>query len=108
MKSYEYIAEPTSTGFSAYLPELDGVVSTGASLGALETDLREAIALHLELSPDEDFRLYRRVDVTSPVQILESSALRTVVEFSDTVTMVMSLVTQQPAREVTGGAVANC
>ncbi|HEY9085113.1 MAG TPA: type II toxin-antitoxin system HicB family antitoxin [Candidatus Tyrphobacter sp.] len=60
MRRYEYIAERTSTGYSAYIPALPGCVSTGKDSEDLERCLREAIAVHLELSLDEPIALHRR------------------------------------------------
>ena len=48
MKKYLIIIEPTSTGFSAYSPDLPGCVATGHSSEEIERNMHEAIALHLE------------------------------------------------------------
>lgn len=45
---YLIVIEPTSTGFSAYSPDLPGCVSTGASREECEDNMREAIAFHLD------------------------------------------------------------
>jgi predicted RNase H-like HicB family nuclease len=45
---YLVIIEPTSTGFSAYLPDLPGCVSTGATQEECEANMREAIEFHLD------------------------------------------------------------
>jgi predicted RNase H-like HicB family nuclease len=42
------IIEPTATGFSAYAPDLDGCIATGANREEVERRMREAIAFHLE------------------------------------------------------------
>lgn len=47
MKKYLIVVEETSTGFSAYSPDLPGCVSTGASRSEVEENMREAIAFHL-------------------------------------------------------------
>ncbi|HEY9085020.1 MAG TPA: type II toxin-antitoxin system HicB family antitoxin [Candidatus Tyrphobacter sp.] len=60
MRRYEHIAERTSTGYSAYIPALPGCVSTGRNSEDLEHRLREAVAVHLELSLDEPITLHRR------------------------------------------------
>lgn len=46
-KKYLIIVELTSTGFSAYSPDLPGCVSTGATR-ELERNMQEAIEFHLE------------------------------------------------------------
>ena len=48
MKKYLIIIEKTSTGFSAYSPDLDGCVSTGNTREEVELNMREAIAFHLD------------------------------------------------------------
>jgi predicted RNase H-like HicB family nuclease len=45
---YLVIVEPTSTGFSAYSPDVPGCVSTGATRAECESNMREAIEFHLE------------------------------------------------------------
>lgn len=41
------VIEQTSTGFSAYSPDVPGCVATGATRKRVETAMREAIELHL-------------------------------------------------------------
>jgi predicted RNase H-like HicB family nuclease len=45
---YLIILEPTSTGFSAYSPDLDGCVAAGGDREETIATMREAIAFHLE------------------------------------------------------------
>lgn len=40
--------EQTATGFSAYSPDLDGCVATGATREEVQREMQEAIAFHLE------------------------------------------------------------
>lgn len=42
------LIEPTATGFSAYVPDLIGCVSTGSSVREVEANIREAISGNLE------------------------------------------------------------
>ncbi|MBL8977947.1 MAG: type II toxin-antitoxin system HicB family antitoxin [Gemmatimonadetes bacterium] len=42
------IVEQTPTGYSAYSPDIDGCVATGASREEVEGTMREAIEFHLE------------------------------------------------------------
>ena len=42
------VVERTKTGFSAYSPDLDGCVATGATRDEAERTMREAIEFHLE------------------------------------------------------------
>jgi predicted RNase H-like HicB family nuclease len=48
MSRYLIIIEPTSTGFSAYSPDLPGCVSTGTSREDVQQNMREAIEFHIE------------------------------------------------------------
>lgn len=48
MKKYLIVIEKTSTGYSAYSPDLDGCVSTGKTKEEIERNMREAIEFHLE------------------------------------------------------------
>jgi predicted RNase H-like HicB family nuclease len=48
MKRYLIVIERTSSGHSAYSPDLPGCVATGASRREVEERIRAAIALHLE------------------------------------------------------------
>ena len=48
MKKYLIVIEETHTGYSAYSPDLDGCVATGATREEVESQMREAIAFHLE------------------------------------------------------------
>ena len=48
MQRYLIIIESTTTGFSAYSPDLPGCVATGPSQPEVERAMREAIELHLD------------------------------------------------------------
>lgn len=48
MKRYPIVVEETDTGFSAYLPDLPGCISTGATRGEVEANMREALEFHIE------------------------------------------------------------
>jgi predicted RNase H-like HicB family nuclease len=45
---YLVIVEPTPTGFSAYSPDVLGCVATAATREAVEREMREALAFHLD------------------------------------------------------------
>ena len=42
------VVEKTKTGYSAYSPDLEGCIATGATREEVENTMREAIAFHLE------------------------------------------------------------
>jgi len=45
---YLTVIEKTSTGYSAYSPDLSGCVSTGATIEEVTANMEEAIQFHLE------------------------------------------------------------
>jgi predicted RNase H-like HicB family nuclease len=54
-RAYAVVIEPTVTGYSAYVPDLPGCISTASSLEEMERNIREAIELHLDgLTEDGD------------------------------------------------------
>jgi predicted RNase H-like HicB family nuclease len=52
---YLIVIESTSTGFSAYSPDLPGCVSTGTTHEEVERNMREAIELHVEGLREEGY-----------------------------------------------------
>lgn len=48
MSRYLVIIEEGATGFSAYSPDLPGCVATGATRDEVESNMREAIAMHVD------------------------------------------------------------
>ncbi len=48
MSRYLIVIEETQTGFSAYSPDLDGCIATGATREKVEKSMEEAIKFHLE------------------------------------------------------------
>ena len=45
---YTAIYEPTGTGYSAYVPDLPGCITTGSTLEQTRHRMAEAIAFHLD------------------------------------------------------------
>jgi predicted RNase H-like HicB family nuclease len=45
---YLIIIEPTSTGFSAYSPDLPGCVAVGVTREEVQRNMREAVHFHLD------------------------------------------------------------
>jgi predicted RNase H-like HicB family nuclease len=48
MKKYLIVVEETETGYSSYLPDLNGCVATGKTREEVEREMKEAITFHLE------------------------------------------------------------
>ena len=45
---YAVVIEKAEGNFSAYVPDLPGCVATGATVEEVESEIREAIAFHVE------------------------------------------------------------
>lgn len=48
MSRYLIIIEETSTGFSAYSPDLPGCVATGGTREEVEREMHDAVEFHIE------------------------------------------------------------
>ncbi|MEN6357382.1 MAG: type II toxin-antitoxin system HicB family antitoxin [Armatimonadota bacterium] len=48
MKEYTVIYEQAGNNYSAYVPDLPGCVTTGATLEETQANMREAIELYIE------------------------------------------------------------
>jgi predicted RNase H-like HicB family nuclease len=47
MTEYAIVIEDAGANLSAYVPDLPGCVSTGASIDEVTTNMREAVAIHI-------------------------------------------------------------
>lgn len=45
---YAIVIEKAEGNYSAYVPDLPGCVATGATVAEVESEIREAIAFHLD------------------------------------------------------------
>ncbi len=48
MRKYLVVYEKTRTGYSAYVPDLPGVVATGPNRNIVEKNIFDALQFHLE------------------------------------------------------------
>jgi predicted RNase H-like HicB family nuclease len=48
MTRYLIVIEETSTGFSAYSPDLPGCVATGRTRAEVESEMHDAIEFHID------------------------------------------------------------
>ncbi|MGH2553788.1 MAG: type II toxin-antitoxin system HicB family antitoxin [Chitinophagaceae bacterium] len=53
MRKYLVVYEKTKTGYSAYAPDLPGVIATGKTKAIVEKNIFEAIQFHLKGLKDE-------------------------------------------------------
>lgn len=59
MKDLLIIIEKTTTGYSAYAPDLPGCVATGDTKRQVRKNMKEAIEFHLEGMREEGLRVPR-------------------------------------------------
>ena len=53
MRKYLVIYEKSKTGYSAYVPDLQGCTSAGKNRAEIEENIVEAIKFHIELMEEE-------------------------------------------------------
>jgi len=57
MRKYLVVYEKTKTGYSAYVPDLSGVIATGKSKAIVEKNIYDAIQFHLDGLKEEKLRI---------------------------------------------------
>lgn len=57
MRKYLVVYEKTKTGYSAYAPDLPGVIATGKTKSIIEKNIFDAIQFHLEGLKEENYRI---------------------------------------------------
>ncbi len=57
MRKYLVVYEKTKTGYSAYVPDLPGVIATGKSRSIIEKNIFSAINFHLQGLREEKLRI---------------------------------------------------
>ena len=57
MRRYLIIYEKGSEGYSAYVPDLPGCTSAGATKKELEENIVEAIKLHIEVMKESGYKI---------------------------------------------------
>ena len=69
MKKYLIIVEKTSTGYSAYSPDLPGCGSTGDTRDEVERNIRDAIEFHIEGLKREGFDVPEPTSYSSYIDV---------------------------------------
>jgi len=69
MKKYLIIVEETSTGYSAFSPDVPGCGSTGQTKEEVERNIQEAIAFHIEGLRQEGYEVPEPSTYSSYVDI---------------------------------------
>jgi predicted RNase H-like HicB family nuclease len=57
MRKYLVVYEKTKTGYSAFAPDLPGVIATGKTKKIVEKNIFEAIQFHLDGLKEENMRI---------------------------------------------------
>ena len=57
MIKYLVVYEKTKTGYSAYVPDIPGVIATGKTKSIVEKNISGAIQFHIEGMKEEKLRL---------------------------------------------------
>ena len=57
MRKYLVVYEKTKTGYSAYVPDLPGVIATGKTKSIVEKNIFDAINFHLNGLKEEKLRI---------------------------------------------------
>ena len=57
MRKFLVVYEKTKTGYSAYVPDLPGVIATGKTREVVEKNIFGAIQFHLEGLKEENLRI---------------------------------------------------
>jgi len=69
LREYVVIFERASSGYSAYVPDLPGCVSTGKTLEETEANIKEAIALYIDTLRDDGKPIPEPTTTARPVSV---------------------------------------
>jgi predicted RNase H-like HicB family nuclease len=68
-REYLVIYERTATGYSAYVPDLPGCITTGATLAETKENMQEAISGHLAVMREFGDAIPRPTTIAEPMQV---------------------------------------
>ena len=68
---YAVVIEETATGYSAYVPDLPGCITTGATKGEAQRLIREAIEFHIESLREHGERVPAPTAIAEYVEVAE-------------------------------------
>jgi predicted RNase H-like HicB family nuclease len=71
VKTNEYLVvyEKTATGYSAYVPDLPGCISTGSTLQDTKKNMQEAISGHLSVMREFGDAIPQPTTTAEPMQV---------------------------------------
>jgi predicted RNase H-like HicB family nuclease len=67
--NYLVVYEKTATGYSAYVPDLPGCISTGATLSDTKRNMQEAILGHLAVMREFGDTIPHPTTIAEPMQV---------------------------------------
>jgi predicted RNase H-like HicB family nuclease len=65
---YGVVIEKAEANFSAYVPDLPGCIATGATVAAVEKEIKEAIHFHLEGLKEDNLPIPRATSIFEYVE----------------------------------------
>lgn len=66
---YLIVIEQTTTGYSAYSPDLPGCIATGGTRDEVEREMKEAIAFHLDGLREEGLEIPKPHTSSSYIEV---------------------------------------
>lgn len=69
MKDYLVIFELAGNNYSAYVPDLPGCITTGKTLDETESNIKEAIALYIEMLHEDGKPVPEPTTTARPVSV---------------------------------------
>jgi predicted RNase H-like HicB family nuclease len=69
VKEYYVVFEWTGRNYSAYVPDLPGCITTGATLEETEANAREAIALYIDTLKEDGLPVPEPTTTGRPVRV---------------------------------------
>ena len=69
MRKFLIIIEKTKSGFSAYSPDLEGFIATGATKRAVKRSMRDAIIFHLKGLKQDGLKIPSRKSYSTYLEV---------------------------------------
>ena len=66
---YAIVLEKTSTNYSAYVPDLPGCIATGLTVEEAESEIKAAIAFHIEGLIEDGLEIPKPVSIVEYLEI---------------------------------------
>ena len=66
---YAIVLEKTNTNYSAYVPDLPGCIATGLTIEETESEIKAAIAFHIEGLIEDGLEIPKPVSIVEYLEI---------------------------------------